>query len=295
MFNILDNLSREFRKCRPLPRSSSDNNICSLKNRAKSSKSHIDVVQFEISGKLINRNLNLEIQFSILIILGHTRPHVVLPLSVEKDMIKLMSSNTTMNDHEKIIGNTRKTLIGRRTKSLDSVVVTDCEPITRCPSPTPSSGVDSNKDSPIQIENIDGNSIGMQRLHKIHNYTLYFYTISKLYTTFITFLDTNDVSEKRSVMAGGGVRGWLPDVAVVLWRRMLSALGDVNNIQDPVLHGQVMDYFIQLTYTLIKIRLNQGVSSDYQATLPAPELIPPLTVISPWCFKVKKFITSTLP
>ncbi|XP_057337065.1 ral GTPase-activating protein subunit alpha-1 isoform X2 [Microplitis mediator] len=234
--NIPDNLSREFRKCRPLPRSSSDNNICSFKNRGKSSKSHIDGVQFEIP--------------------GHTRPHVVLPLSLEKDMIKLMSSNTTMNDHEKIIGSTRKTLIGRRTKSLDSVVVTDCEPITRCPSPTPSSGVDSNKDSPIQIENIDGNSI-----------------------------DTNDVSEKRSVMAGGGVRGWLPDVAVVLWRRMLSALGDVNNIQDPVLHGQVMDYFIQLTYTLIKIRLNQGVSSDYQATLPAPELIPPLTVISPWCFK----------
>lgn len=56
-------------------------------------------------------------------------------------------------------------------------------------------------------------------------------------------------------MAGGGVRGWLPDVAVVLWRRMLSALGDVNNIHDPVLHGQVMDYFVQLTQTLIKVRI----------------------------------------
>ncbi|XP_076382912.1 putative Rho GTPase-activating protein CG5521 isoform X11 [Megalopta genalis] len=98
--------------------------------------------------------------------------------------------------------------------------------------------------------------------------------------------DTNDASERRSVMAGGGVRGWLPDVAVVLWRRMLSALGDVNNIQDPILHGQVMDYLVQLTQTLIKIRLNQGVSGDNQATPPAPELIPPLTVIAPWCFKV---------
>lgn len=56
-------------------------------------------------------------------------------------------------------------------------------------------------------------------------------------------------------MAGGGVRGWLPDVAVVLWRRMLSALGDVNNIQDPTLHGQVMDYLVQLTQTLIKVRI----------------------------------------
>ncbi|XP_076166660.1 putative Rho GTPase-activating protein CG5521 isoform X7 [Ptiloglossa arizonensis] len=97
--------------------------------------------------------------------------------------------------------------------------------------------------------------------------------------------DTNDASERRSVMAGGGVRGWLPDVAVVLWRRMLSALGDVNNIQDPSLHGQVMDYLVQLTQTLIKIRLNQGVSGDNQVTPPAPELIPPLTVIAPWCFK----------
>ncbi|XP_015110729.1 probable Rho GTPase-activating protein CG5521 isoform X8 [Diachasma alloeum] len=97
--------------------------------------------------------------------------------------------------------------------------------------------------------------------------------------------DTSDASERRSVMAGGNVRGWLPDVAVVLWRRMLSALGDVNNIQDPVLHGQVMEYLVQLTQTLIKIRLNQGVSGDNQATPPAPELIPPLTVIAPWCFK----------
>ena len=99
--------------------------------------------------------------------------------------------------------------------------------------------------------------------------------------------DTNDASERRSVMAGGGVRGWLPDVAVVLWRRMLSALGDVNNIQDPVLHGQVMDYLVQLTQTLVKIRMNQGVSGDNQATPPAPDLIPPLTVIAPWCFKVR--------
>lgn len=70
------------------------------------------------------------------------------------------------------------------------------------------------------------------------------------------FTDTNDITERRSVMAGGGVRGWLPDVAVVLWRRMLSALGDVNNIQDPILHGQVMDYLVQLTQTLIKVHFH---------------------------------------
>ncbi|XP_035724570.1 probable Rho GTPase-activating protein CG5521 isoform X8 [Vespa mandarinia] len=108
---------------------------------------------------------------------------------------------------------------------------------------------------------------------------------SRTHTVHTGVPDTNDITERRSVMAGGGVRGWLPDVAVVLWRRMLSALGDVNNIQDPILHGQVMDYLVQLTQTLIKIRLNQGISGDNQVTPPAPELIPPLTVIAPWCFK----------
>lgn len=42
---------------------------------------------------------------------------------------------------------------------------------------------------------------------------------------------------------------------------------------------------------VIQIRLNQGVSGDNQATPPAPELIPPLTVIAPWCFKVCTRVT----
>ena len=42
----------------------------------------------------------------------------------------------------------------------------------------------------------------------------------------------------KSVMAGGTVKGWLPDVAVVLWRRMLGSLGDVNAIADTVIHAQ---------------------------------------------------------
>ncbi|XP_032455562.1 probable Rho GTPase-activating protein CG5521 isoform X2 [Nasonia vitripennis] len=217
---VTDNAFRELRKARPLPRSASDNSIYNGKIRSK-----------------IHRNRSQTGNSGI----------PALPLSIEQDMARLVSSMRSSS----------KRSLGRRAKSLESVVVPESEPPTpRCPSPTPSSGVDSNKDSPIQIENIDGNSI-----------------------------DTSDASEKRSVMAGGGVRGWLPDVAVVLWRRMLSALGDVNNIQDPTLHGQVMDYLVQLTHTLIKIRQNQGVSGDNQVTPPAPELIPPLTIIAPWCFK----------
>jgi len=68
-------------------------------------------------------------------------------------------------------------LSSRRAKSLDSIVIVDSEPPSpRCPSPTPSSGVDSNKDSPIQIENIDGSSIGMYGLSL---YNIYISTYKK--------------------------------------------------------------------------------------------------------------------
>ena len=40
-------------------------------------------------------------------------------------------------------------------------------------------------------------------------------------------------------MSGGSIKGWLPDVAVVLWRRMLGALGNINLIADPVIHAQI--------------------------------------------------------
>lgn len=83
-------------------------------------------------------------------------------------MARLLSS-----DSSSVTG--RKMLSSRRAKSLDSIVIVDSEPPSpRCPSPTPSSGVDSNKDSPIQIENIDGSSIGTYGLLLCNIYTIYF-------------------------------------------------------------------------------------------------------------------------
>lgn len=64
----------------------------------------------------------------------------------------------------------------------------------------------------------------------------------------------------------------------------LGALGDINQISDPKLHSQVFDYLVKLTDTLIKINHNQGISSDNMSTPQSPELIPPLTLIVPWCF-----------
>ncbi|KAK9694345.1 Rap/ran-GAP [Popillia japonica] len=148
----------------------------------------------------------------------------------------------------------------RRSHSLDNIRPLDNESTdrTRSPSPAPSSGIESTsiKDSPIQLEVIVSDA-GIQ--------------------------DTS--GEYRGVVCGGSVRGWLPDVAVILWRRMLGSLGDVNQISDPKLHAQVFEYLVKLTDTLIKIKLNQGVSPDNQSTPQPPELVPPLTLILPWCFE----------
>lgn len=85
-------------------------------------------------------------------------------------------------------------------------------------------------------------------------------------------------------MAGGCVRGWLPDVAVVLWRRMLCALGDVNRLPDPQLHAQVFDHLVELWDTLNRIQANQGVPEE-ASVVNQPTLVPPLALLAPWCFK----------
>ena len=48
------------------------------------------------------------------------------------------------------------------------------------------------------------------------------------------------VTDYRSVLTGGQIPGWTPEVAVVLWRRMLGVLGDVNGIDTPAVHEKVM-------------------------------------------------------
>lgn len=148
----------------------------------------------------------------------------------------------------------------RRSHSLDNLRAIDVESTdrTRSPSPAPSSGLESTsiKDSPIQLDVLSSDN-----------------TLQEV------------SGEHRGVVCGGAVRGWLPDVAVVLWKRMLGALGDVNQMSDFKLHGQVFDYFVKLTDTLIKMKQNQGVSADNQSTPNPPELVPPLTLILPWCFE----------
>jgi len=68
----------------------------------------------------------------------------------------------------------------------------------------------------------------------------------------------SDLSDKsgvgsRSVLAGGSVPGWSPEVAVVLWRRILGCLGNVNNIHDVSIHEEVYEYLCDLVSTLVKV------------------------------------------
>ncbi|EEC20474.1 tuberin, putative, partial [Ixodes scapularis] len=137
---------------------------------------------------------------------------------------------------------------------------------SRSPSPTPSSGLESTsiKDSPIQIDVLAPHAF-----------------------TYALDADVPPGTDRRSVLAGGGVKGWLPEVAVVLWRRMLGALGNVNAIRDPAIHAQVMEHLIDLSETLVKMRENLGVTEDNTATPPPPQLIPPLLLIAPWLFEAQ--------
>lgn len=71
---------------------------------------------------------------------------------------------------------------------------------------------------------------------------------------FTDTLEDGVATEQRSVMSGGTVRGWLPDVSVVLWRRVLGLLGDPNDVSLPQIHEQIFKYLLDLTETLIKVR-----------------------------------------
>ncbi|XP_071509719.1 ral GTPase-activating protein subunit alpha-1-like [Diadema antillarum] len=92
-------------------------------------------------------------------------------------------------------------------------------------------------------------------------------------------------SPDASVMSGGTRIGWHPDVAVVVWRRLLGILGDINQISDPRLHWVVLECLWDIWQMLAKIRDNQGISTDNQTTPPPPENIPPLLLFSPWLFR----------
>lgn len=184
-------------------------------------------------------------------------------------------SNETINT-SKLIGNGSPYGPLRRTVSLDSIKPINDEQYnlnnksesihgSRSPSPTASSGLESAsmKDSPIQIDTIavDSNSLDTQE-----------------------DADHLGMVNQSSILMGGTTRGWLPDVAAVMWKRMLGSLGDVNQIVNPKLHATVFRHLINITISLIKIVQNQGVSCDNHTNPDAPEFVPPIGIMVPWCY-----------
>lgn len=103
-------------------------------------------------------------------------------------------------------------------------------------------------------------------------------------------------AEAKGVIAGGQVKGWLPSVAAILWRRMLGILGNVNDFTNPKTHAHFLQVLTDIWTTLLKIRNNQGISTDNLSTPKPAELTPPLPLFSPWCFQVsyKLFARSKL-
>ncbi|XP_076803617.1 ral GTPase-activating protein subunit alpha-1-like isoform X2 [Clavelina lepadiformis] len=89
----------------------------------------------------------------------------------------------------------------------------------------------------------------------------------------------------QSIMAGGKLTGWYPDVAVALWRRLLGILGDVNEISDGEIHQRVFYHLNQLWDILFKMRQNIGVANDSQPAQDNEVLVSPLRMLAPWGFK----------
>lgn len=61
--------------------------------------------------------------------------------------------------------------------------------------------------------------------------------------------------EELSVIAGGVREGWGPTSSVVLWRRMLGVLGNINKIKDPAIHAKVIECLTTIWDMLAKASL----------------------------------------
>lgn len=133
---------------------------------------------------------------------------------------------------------------------------------SRSPSPAPSSGVESSsiKDSPLQIDLAsDGANVEW---------------------TENECSEAVSVGEGIGVVMGGRARGWLPDVAGVMWRRMLAALGDPNLLRDPHAHANLYNYLIHLNSTLLKISANQTLNGN-------TEIHVPFNLVAGWCLEAE--------
>ena len=67
------------------------------------------------------------------------------------------------------------------------------------------------------------------------------------------FAEEDPHEEDTSVVAGGYREGWGPVAAVVLWRRVLGILGNVNTIKNPAIHANVLKCLTSIWNMLAKV------------------------------------------
>ena len=67
------------------------------------------------------------------------------------------------------------------------------------------------------------------------------------------FAEEDPQEEDTCVVAGGYREGWGPVAAVVLWRRVLGILGNVNKIKDPAIHAKVLECLTSIWNMLAKV------------------------------------------
>lgn len=94
----------------------------------------------------------------------------------------------------------------------------------------------------------------------------------------------------RSVITGGTYKNWSPDSAVILWRRMLGILGDINEFKNPHLHTLAIHCLAKIVDDFIKIRDNLGVIIDQSGNIQQnidyhPTHVPPLDYFVSWLFE----------
>lgn len=144
--------------------------------------------------------------------------------------------------------------IGNRSKS--PCISDDGSEGSRSPSPTPSSNNDSAslKDSPM---NLDAVSMGS---------------------------NSSAPNTTKSVIVGGCYRGWNVESSVILWRRMLGVLGDVNALSSPENHALVMESLAKTIDDLIKVKENIGIAENGSRSM-TPNLVPPIGYFSPWLLR----------
>ena len=88
---------------------------------------------------------------------------------------------------------------------------------------------------------------------KVHNVDFTCFT----QTRDATLPSYGDAGDNESLSGGGsrepGGGSWSPAVAVLVWRRMLGSLGDVNRITNPGTHAKVFECLARIMEDLIKV------------------------------------------